>query len=284
MTLNYRSPLTAVLLRRLAWEHYVADHKFTFEEVRGEHLPAARQELGLPPIEATDPTGNSYLRGLFRSPKRLKLEGQHVQLAEPWEKEWRHQYLPSHDDVRRLSLNLLVLESTATNAGSYSAWRLLFRDPVLPELHVFVGPASAMAAACQGHRGVYFVHETGKLYIGQSSQPEKRLAAHGARPTVFAAPEESGTLDQEELTAAEALLISLWGEVAELENASGGRLDRPGARNRQQGVLIAKAASAAVLWLMREQAGVALHDWTIPFRKWPVEGWPECYLRLDVDK
>jgi len=283
MALNYRSPLTAVLLRRLAWEHHVANREFTYEEVRDTHLPAARRELGLPTIETTDPAGNSYLRGLLRSPRRLKLDEQGVRLIGAWEQEWRHHYLPSHDDVRRLSLNPVVMESTVTDAGGCSAWRFLFRDPALPQLHVVVGPASAMADACQGHRGVYFVHEAGQLYIGQSSQPEKRLVAHGVHQTVFVAPEESGRLDQEELMAAEALLISLWGEVAALENASGGRLDQPGARSRQQAVLITKAASAALLWLMREQAGLALHGWTIPFRKWR-EGWPACYLKLDADQ
>lgn len=81
------SPLTAVLLRRLAWEQYVAQRQYTVDDIRGKHLPAARQELGLPPWTASDPAASAYLRSLFHHPKRLKLVGPSVRLVVDWEAE-----------------------------------------------------------------------------------------------------------------------------------------------------------------------------------------------------
>lgn len=288
MPLNYRNPLTAVLLRRLAWEQYVARREFTMEDIETKHLPAARRELGLPPVEAKDRAAEQYLRGLFQSPKRLRLDGQNVKLVgKQWENEWRLHCLPWHDSVRQLSADLLCTELAPAEKRAYREWSVLSSDSAVPRLRVIVGPAFAPADACKGERGVYVVRRTRSLYIGQSSNLATRILGHRSEGeplwTIAMITDEDVRPSRDELEAAEAVLISFWHEVAILDNKSLGKLQPPEPEHRQQGILFAKGSAAALHWLMRQKPDVALPDWSIPFRYWK-EGWSESYLKLGDGK
>ena len=135
-------------------------------------------------------------------------------------------------------------------------------------------------------RGVYFLRLAESLYIGQSSEFGTRLGHHGKKEAswwCFIALEESNnhvfTLDA--LLAAESLLISFWNEISEVGNKTRGSDQKPASVHLQQAILFTEAASASLLWLIRdcEQAKqLALHDWKIPFKKCTGRGWPGCYL------
>jgi hypothetical protein len=84
------------------------------------------------------------------------------------------------------------------------------------------------------------------------------------------------TLDA--LAAAESLLISFWNETSRVANSNRGSNQQPAFIFLQQAVLFSMAASAALLWLLREESP-GIPEWSLPFKKWSGSGWPSCYLQ-----
>lgn len=94
--------------------------------------------------------------------------------------------------------------------------------------------------------------------------------------------QQTVTLDT--LAAAEALLISFWNEVAEVKNGNRGTDREPMFMHLQEAIMLVEGASAALLWLMREQKKLGYPDWSIPFKKWNGPGWPDCYMQVPGGK
>ncbi len=280
MDFRFKSPLKAVLMRRLAFEAFVAGRRFDFAEIWSEHLPAARHELGLPPHEYSESAMTALLSGLLKRPVQLRQHGDGVRPVDAWAGQWRLHRVPPHDEVRRLSLNPAVRKEMFGSAG-HRRWTMVFRDTALPKLTVITGPLDSVKKACDGLCGVYVMRRA-RLYIGHSTNLGARFLSHlsAGEPqwTVAVAPASSDDkVDDDVLRVAETLLTSLWGEVALLANAKSPS-NIPRSEHLQQGVLLAKAAAAAVHWLKRHDADLGLPALEIPFIHWRVPGWPACYL------
>jgi hypothetical protein len=288
LTFSYENPVRAVFLRILAWEIYEAERKLKVRDVVTGQVQAARIELGLEPFE---PGGGAqdFINKLRDGPKPL-LTAKHKP-PEPnevgWKDEWRLLNLPSHSFVRFLSRNP-VPEGEPIKKENHTELKISLRHPALPTLRIFIGTKAPDTGTFKNLRGVYFLRLPTKLYVGKSDEFHTRFSSGHKKSKspnwwIFISPDAGDqyfTLDT--LGAAESLLISFWNEIADLDNRTRGGDQKPTFVWLQQSVLLTEAVSAAFLWLLRDKKelenSMGLLNWSIPFKKWKGQGWPECYL------
>ena len=166
---------------------------------------------------------------------------------------------------------------------------MTLRDPSLPTVHVFTGDHMPPSRTFNAHRGLYFLRTATKLYLGKTDEFDIRLPWHYKnRQTnnpilwwVFVSPQQSvQTFTLDALAAAESLLISFWNEIGTVENQTRGSDQKPAFVYLQQGILLVEAASAVLIWLMRERQDLRFPSWDIPFKNWTGANWPKCYMEL----
>lgn len=206
-------------------------------------------------------------------------------LAE-WQTAWRLLYLPPHNLVRQLSDRPVFTTAAPTSSPqTHTELFLTLRNPAVPTLRVFVGTTQPKSGTFNQRRGLYFLRLAASIYVGKTDEFDVRLSQHirNRRPLwwVFVTPEESSQMfTQDALSAAEALLISFWNEVSVLGNGQRGTDQKPAFAYLQQAILLVEAASATLLWLMRDQQELGLPQWNIPFKAWRGKNWPQCYLAV----
>ncbi len=297
LPLSYANPTVSVFVRRLAWERYVAQKDVTVKNAVTDYLQAARRELGIQEHgdRRTSGAADDLIQKL-RSQNILS-RGSPVLPVEPdWndrKKSWRLLYLPPHDRVRQLSVDPVVVKTPSTSSQTCHSYLITLRDPAVFRLRVFVGPGTTVGNECAGQRGIYFLRSDEDLYVGRTDELEIRLPQHLTRKVlkwcVFLTLEETEhTFSLDALAAAEALLISFWNETSVLGNINRGTDREPAFLYLQQAVLLAEGASAALLWLARNNTNNDLRflavlsskgtSSVIPFKPWRGRGWPDCYL------
>ena len=285
LSLSYTNPVTAVFLRTLAWELYVAGKHLTVQDVVSGEVQSARKELGLKLLEGG--AAHDFIQKLRLGPKPL-LSPKNTPpkpLEQIWPHAWRLLYLPPHSLVRQLSEKPVYTNvSPILGTPSHFEFLVTLRNPALPKMHVFVGAELPSSNTFGKHRGLYFLRLTDSLYVGKTDEFDVRLFQHqGKTPLwwVFVSPEQgSQTFTKDALDAAEALLISFWNEVSILDNKTRGGDQEPEFTYLQQAVLMIEAVSGVLLWLMRDKQSLGLPSWTIPFKQWRGNGWPGCYLEI----
>lgn len=214
-------------------------------------------------------------------------------LEKGWSEEdkvWRLYSLPSHRLVRMLSDNIITVPDTTGKIEKSDFVRLCLklRAPASPTLIITIGVNKPKPKELEATRGVYFLREAKKMYVGQSEEFSTRWTGHqirGVKWWIFIAPEEQVGFSLDSLNAAEALLISFWNEVCFLSNRQRGKDKKPNWVFLQQAILLVEAASAALLWLMRND-DFEFTPWELPFK--PLRArqgirWPECYLQPSND-
>ncbi|MCE9552907.1 MAG: GIY-YIG nuclease family protein [Planctomycetes bacterium] len=286
MRLSYDDPLTAVFLRTLAWELYVADRKLLVKEIAEKLVQTARGDLGLLKNKGGAP--HAFIQSLQKPGKQGKqlLSRAPIRpLERGWQDAWRLLYLPSHRFVRMLSDNPVWTHlSDKTKKAEPLQLSLSLRTPAAPKLLVTVGsgpPTKSLLdkAPC----GLYFLRETEGLYVGQSDEFDVRWRQHTKKNLkwwVFIAPEEENThFYRDALYAAEGLLISFWTEICTTTNWKRSKDKKPAFTFLQPAILLVEAASAAMIWLIRERRDLGLKPWELPFKSCRADHWPSCYLR-----
>ena len=94
-------------------------------------------------------------------------------------------------------------------------------------------------------------------------------------------PEENNEYFYDEaLNAAESLLISFWTEICITTNKKRGMDNQPPFSHLQLAILFVEAASAAFLWLIRDQKATLkkFGNWDLPFKACKANHWSKCYL------
>jgi hypothetical protein len=289
--LTYDDPLTAVFLRTLAWEKSVGrEPKVT--ELAEVQVQTARKALGLKPNTKGAP--HEFIQSLRKGAKPLlSSAGEPPRPLEPgWdekEKVWRLLCLPDHNFVRLLSHGVIAkkVENIQPNLHQFS---LQLRNSSVPKLDLLIGREKPKKSSLKNNRGVYFIRERepdDALYVGQSEEFDIRWTGHtnGRKIEwwIFIAPQElEGAFTLDALNVTEALLISFWNEICHMTNDQRGKDKKPAFVHLQQGILLAEAASAALLWLIREKKGkeFGFTSWSLPFKKCRANHWPKCYLRF----
>jgi hypothetical protein len=282
---TYPSPVTAVFLRILAWELYIAKKKLRVQDVITEHVQTARMELGLAPHTAAGGAAHDFIQKLRQPPKPLLSAKNSAPAPKEdfWVSEWRLLYLPSHRIVRHLSVAPVITAiPPASPTQTHRALLLTLRDPAIPTLRIMLGQHLPQGKPFASRRGLYFLRLPDSIYIGKSDEFDVRLSQHQKKNPLWwmfvslEAHDTMFTLDA--LAAAESLLISFWNETSRVANSNRGSDQQPAFIFLQQAVLFSMAASAALLWLLREESP-GFPEWSLPFKKWSGTGWPSCYLQ-----
>ena len=295
LSLSYDDPLAAVFLRILAWEiENRTENPPRVQELVDNQVQTARQELGLSRIYGGAP--HVVIQDLRKTmPPRLTDNYTPPRPTEPgWfdeRKVWRLLNLPPHNAVRQLSDKPIhAMRAPEASSQTYREIAATLRNPAVPKLSIYLGIELPKGPSLEGKRGVYFLREAHGLYIGQTDEVNTRLYGHrGKKPLwwIFIVPQGvDETLARDALEAAEALLISFWNEIGFVTNDKRGSDQEPAFVYLQQAILLVEAASATLIWLVREQktfrgelglpAGMKLD---IPFKDTRGNGWPKCYLR-----
>jgi len=270
-------PYETVSLRLWAWELYVANYPPLKVKDKVEILQRAREELGMPRTKG----GNQDLSYRKLKPKIDLVEKN----GKVWKADWRRLYLPSHRRVRGLSDNPVILEGKDRLSDTISEQPVTFntwlRHTALPSLTVFIGRGKAKNEKFGNRRGVYFLRTSSGLYIGQSTEFGIRNPYHLKKREVtwwcFVTPTEtSDALSLDSLNATESLLISFWNEICHTENSRSAD-QQPASKYLQEAVLMVEAASAILIWLVREKK-FGDKDSTLPFKGRKGGGWADCYL------
>lgn len=289
MKLTYTNPQTAIFLRRLAWELYVANKDITFTNALKDHLlPVRRDDLGLldPP---TNKSGNvsTQLQKLYG--KEIEKKSNKIvfvkETANEWKKEWRLLYLPTHNSVRTLSKDPVFTQNKV--GGSYYHLSVNLRSPAIPEIDVYIGSANDIKNICQDSRGIYIAYKqiSEKIYIGLTDETNVRFSqntnVNQANVVLFFTIKDSAhylTLDS--LHTTESLLISFWLEVATLNNQNRGKSKKPPFRFLQESILLTEGISAILLWLHKRQKQLKIPEFSIPFKTGVgvPKNWVERYL------
>lgn len=283
MLLSYDDALTAAFLRTLAWEIHVARKNPTIKELAANQVQSARQDLGLQPNTKGAP--HAFLQSLRKlkppplSPGRTPPRP--MEKAWAADKAWRLLYAPSHRAARAHSHYPVVSERESTS-HKVLQYTITIRSPASPPLILTIGRGKPDSNELQARKGVYFLREKRTLYIGQSEEFQVRWRGHTSARRfkwwVFVAPEDKQTVfGLDSLYAAESLLISFWNEICAVSNRTRGRDTKPSPLFLQQAVIFAEAASAALIWLIRERTDLGFDSWTLPFKPCAAHGWPECY-------
>jgi hypothetical protein len=102
LPLSYDNAVTAVFLRILAWELYVAERPLKVQDVVTDQVQRARLELGLDRLNGG--AAHDFIQKLRVGKPLLSPKNTPPAPKEPeWETEWRLLYLPSHSLVRQFS-------------------------------------------------------------------------------------------------------------------------------------------------------------------------------------
>ena len=311
MRFTYDDPVTAVLLRLLAWECYVAKKSLTVKEAVTHYVQLARADLGLEPYRPRSVSGgaDAFIQGLRRNKLLPPIHSGRVEPHEPgWKDEWRLLYLPPHEVVRQLSIEPVLVEppsATLARAINFVHFTLTLRNPAVPSLDIYVGKDKT-GSAFPARRGLYFIGRSDGLYIGATSEFGVRSRQHtnmrslgnvGASAWyVFMSPVAStsssesetfstddGSVTLDALLAAEGMLISFWNEVSTVLNDKRGSDRKPETIYLQQAVLLEMGVSAAFIWLVREGPSLGLPIYPdAHFKPSNKKGWPKCYLEYAV--
>jgi len=283
MPLSYDDALTGVFLRTLAWELYVANGKPSVRDIAEQYVQSARGELGLK--KTTKGAPHAFIHAL----RKHKFMDKISPTDDRWKDAWRLLYLPSHRLVRVLS-NSPVVQQNISNFPSRKKplgviqYSVSLRSPALPKLLVTIGNGRPENNQM---KGLYFLREPKSLYVGQTDEFQTRWNDHvynSGREVcwwVFVAPEEKNDdFPLEALNAAESLLISFWSEICKTTNKKRGKDKKPPIYHLQQAVLFVEAASATLLWLMRDKKKeLKFENWDLPFKDCRANHWPDCYLQ-----
>ncbi len=287
MSLTYRDPLIAVFMRTLAWEINEAERKDggpLVKELVTDQVQTAPEDLELQRNSAGAPY--AFIQKLRKLTPALISCDPTQPLEKGWseaDKIWRLFCLPRHRLVRMLSNKIIA--SDIVKQSDYVQLCLKLRAPASPTLLVTIGNRKPTQKELSAPKGVYFLRLPKELYIGQSEEFATRWTGHTSKSIkwwVFIAPkDQQGSFSRDSLDAAEALLISFWNETCFLANRQRGKDKKPSPMFLQQAILFIEAASAALLWLIRERNDVGFTPWEMPFK--PLRGrqgsrWPKCYL------
>src|SRR5437867_8785902 len=105
LSLSYDNPVTAVSLRLLAWELFVANKQLKVQDVITDQVQAARHELGLAPFDKDGGGAPDFIQKLRLPPNPLlSAKNTPPKPAESkwkWPTAWRLLYLPPHNRVRQ---------------------------------------------------------------------------------------------------------------------------------------------------------------------------------------
>jgi hypothetical protein len=287
LSLSYDNPVTAVFLRILAWELFVANETLRVQDVVTEQVQAARHEIGLPLLNKQGGAAHDFIQNLRTPPKPfLSPGGTPPKPIEPaWATDWRLLYLPSHSHVRQLSYKPVWVEPELQSATNHIEYLVTLRNPAIPPLRVFLGKERPANRTFGTRRGLYFLRQNDSLYLGQTNEFDIRISHHYPRRNpiwwVFISIEDhTAAFTQDSLNAAESLLISFWNEVCVISNQTRGGDQKPGFAYLQQAILLVEAASAAMIWLIRDRTNIDIPSWSLPFKKWSGKNWPLCYLSV----
>ena len=288
MPLSYQDPLTAVFLRTLAWERYVGREP-KVSELAAVQVQTARKALGLKPNSKGAP--HEFIQSLRKGAKPLLSPARKppCPLEDGWhdeEKVWRLLYLPDHSFVRLLSHDVIDQKSENIQPNLHH-FSLRLRNPSVPKLDVLLGREKPKKSTLKNSRGVYFIREPDGLYVGQSEEFDIRWTGHMKGRKIewwmFIAPQDlDGAFTLDALNVTEALLISFWNEICHVTNDQRGKDKKPAFVHLQQGILFAEAASAALLWFIRERKSkeFGFSSWSLPFKKCKAHHWPKCYINI----
>ena len=138
MPLTYEDALTAVFLRTLAWELFVAKGKPKVRDVAEKYVQFARGELGLKKTVKGAPY--AFIQAL----RKQGLMDKTCPKEAGWAAEWRLLYLPSHQNIRTLSHTPVyqVTQSdfpTKKKPEGAVQYSVSLRSPALPKLLVSIG-------------------------------------------------------------------------------------------------------------------------------------------------
>ncbi len=293
MPLEYNDPQVAVFLRTLAWE--IGEAKRTNMSVKQKAegiVQSARDELGL--RKTTGGAPHKFIQDLRKMDLLTK------EKSEPAENGWRDSMyswrllkMPGHRFVRMLSHDP-VYEEYQTGKDGFLQFGVSLRGAAVPRLRVTIGKDRPQHKLLEGTaKGLYFLRikaseqlPNGALYVGKSDEFEIRWIEHNRKKVfdwwAFVCPEEdNGHISADTLAAAEALLISFWTEICHTANGNRGSDKKPVFAYLQPAVLLVEAASAVLLWLIRENIikDASLGAWNLPFKDCGARGWPNCYLQ-----
>lgn len=284
MPLEYDDPVVAVFLRTLAWEFYKAKRqKIPVNDQAKNLVQAARRDLGLRITKGGAP--HAFIQSLRRPENGFLSSGRPDPVEKEWGEEsaWRLLNLPSHRFVRMLSHDP-VHEEVTTEKGGFLQFSVSLRGAAVPKLLVTIGKARPTEDLFgNATRGLYFLREPEGLYVGQSDEFQIRWTDHQARRTfdwwVFVGPEENNEqFSFDTLYAAESLLISFWTEICHTTNRTRGKDKEPVFAYLQPAILLVEAASAVLLWLIREKKDKGFDPWNLPFKDCQADFWHNCYL------
>jgi hypothetical protein len=292
MPLTYDDPLVAVFLRTLAWERYKANRKdIPVWEQAEELVQSARADLGLKETKGGAP--HAFIQSLRKPENGFLSEVDSDPVEDGWrdKKAWRLLNLPSHRIVRMLSHNPICKELPNPVDG-FRQYSVSLRGAAMPKLRVIVGQARPNKNLLdEGTKGLYFLREhrenpaVDALYVGKSDEFGTRWKGHEARQFhwwVFVGPEEDNRhFSLDTLAAAESLLISFWNELCHLTNQNRASDKEPVFACLQPAILLVEAASAVLLWLIRDKKRreMKLDEWNLPFKECSAHHWPKCYLK-----
>jgi hypothetical protein len=218
LALSYANPVTAVLLRILAWELFVANELLTVQDVVTAQVQAARRELGLAPLDEDGGAAHDFIQKLRLPPKPLlSPKNTPPKPTEPeWPMAWRLLYLPPHNRVRQLSHKpvCVVVPPPQSANQNYVEYLITVRSPAVPTLRVFLGSQMPTNKPFGARRGLYFLRQSDSLYLGKTDEFDTRLSQHYPKRNpvwwAFMSIEDyTASFSQDALNAAEALLISL---------------------------------------------------------------------------
>lgn len=285
--LEYENPLVAVFLRTLAWEIYKANRENIPVWQQAEELvQAARRDLGLKATQGGAP--HEFIQSLRRPENGFLTQERPDPVEDDWrdqKKVWRLLNLPNHRFVRMLSQRPIYREEPTGVAG-FRQFLVSLRSAAAPKLLVTIGnerPTNKLLN--KAPKGLYFLREADALYVGKSDEFEIRWTGHDSARTfdwwVFVAPvgdnDDNKHLSSDTIDAAEALLISFWKEICCTTNQNRGTDKEPVFAYLQPAILLVEAASAVLLWLIREKRDLGFKSWTLPFKDCQARGWPDCY-------
>lgn len=304
---NYPCPQTAVVLRRLAWEMSLLKGDLSRKGLVG-YINEVRTELGMTPYSGG--AGSAFI-------DKLKKQGHIAQSAEPptwhllsrhWNeaKNWRILNAPNHGDVRRLATGAVCIKTSAYSSPAYRN-TLYFRDSMLPPLEVWLQNGcnpSLMELENLNHRHVLYMFcypqagegdtltENGVvslgnlLYVGETYEFPTRMRIHcrNAPQLTWAAafsladPQYQASLSTDARKVAESLLICFFDEIAKVGNSEWGHDVKPHFGYFQQGVALATAAAAALVWLASQPKEFPV---ALPFKAINLPDWSngQSYLK-----
>ena len=274
INLSYEDPLRAVFLRKLAWELYVLKKDVTIMDIESRYLQDARAELGLKKLRGG--ARNVFIQDLRKDGYIHRKDRRHVEPTDPaWQNEWRVQHLPSHQIVRHLSGDPIIMD--LHKSEKYLHFDFIPRDPVFSAVSVYVASVEKLKILTNERaniRGIYIIGKsTNNLYIGQTDEPQVRLPNHKQNmdwAVYIALKDDPALLTRDSLYAAESLMISFWNEIAYIENDKRGGDTKPPWKYLQQAIIFTEAASAALLWLERNFKLIS-----IPLKICRAHGWED---------